>query len=756
MADPLAEDETTESRSLTRTARILIVSVDPALVRTLTSCLNELEHVVCAVVAGEDVRSATPCPDLAMVDLGLDEEAGAAIEAATQIEHRLEAPVLYVADSMDDPRLQQACAKAPFGYVVKPVDARHLRLGIDAALIAHGREGAIRERAAPPAPAGARRSLGGSRPDAEWAASLSKTIIESASEGIAVVDMDGRFRAVNSVGQSMAEKEDPPVATVDEWLKRHQVFHRDGQTPFAYEELPHIRALRGEAANDVDVVVKSAVVKENAERWGHFRITAKPIRSAAGRPLGALIVVRNTTATVRTEVELRRTVTELHRRMQVGDAIVRSMSDGVVVVDKDLDFTLFNPSAERIMGIGITDTGPSEWSEKYGIFFPDKVSPVPPAELPLVRAVNGEQVEDINLFIRNPRVPRGLYISVNATPVRDDRNRLVGGVAVFRDVSRQVLEKEALTKAFARGRLEITDTILHNIGNAINSVTVGVDTVDARLRNHELLRRLKSLGRLLGEHEGDCASWLATNPQGQKVLPYLVMIVRDLRGYNTELLKTVHRVQSRVSHVVDIIRTQESFTSGTVECKVIDLKSTVDDAIMILQESLSKRSIRIEVDCTQAPDEISIQESKFHQMLVNLIKNSIEAVDELAAIPPNRRMELDPGGEGAEPAEPRIHVVARQEGDSLQVEVKDNGIGIAKKYVDFIFNAGFTTKGSGSGLGLHSIANFVVGVGGRVRAESEGIGCGATVRVTLPLSTAPDGSTNHLRQQSVSLDGPGA
>ena len=742
---------------MTRKVRILIVSVDAALVRMLTACLNELGHAVCAVVAGEDVRSATPCPDLAMIDLGLDQEASAAIEAATQIEHRLEAPVLYVAASMDDPRLQHACAKAPFGYVVQPVDARHLRLGIDAALIAHGRERAIRERAAPPARAAARRSPGRNRRDADWPASLSRTIIECASEGIAVVDMDGRFRAVNSVGRSMVDKDNPPTATVDEWMKRHQVFHSDGQTPFAYEDLPHVRALRGEAANDVDVVVKSAAMEENEEQWGYFRVTAKPIRSAAGCALGALIVVRNTTATVRAEVELRRTVAELHRRMQVGDAIVRSMSDGVVVVDKDLNFTLFNPSAERIVGIGITDTAPSEWSERYGIFFPDKMSPVPPEELPLVRAVNGDQVDDLNLFIRNPRVPRGVYISVNATPVRDDRNRLVGGVAVFRDVSRQVLEKEALTKAFARGRLEIIETILHNIGNAINSVTVGVDTIDARLRNHELLCRVMSLGDLIREHEGDCPSWLTKNPQGQKVLPYLVMLIHDLRDYNSELLNTVHRVQSRVRHIVDIIRTQASFTSGTVECKVTNLKSTIDDAIMVLQESLSKRSLEVEVDCTHAPDEIAVQESKFHQMLVNLIKNSIEAVDELAAIPSNRGVELDPGGKGTGPAEPRIRIVARKEGDSLEVEVEDNGIGIAKKYVDFIFNAGFTTKGGGSGLGLHSIADFVVGVGGRVRAESEGIGFGATVRVTLPLPVAgPDGSTNHLHQRLVSLDGPGA
>ena len=50
-----------------------------------------------------------------------------------------------------------------------------------------------------------------------------------------------------------------------------------------------------------------------------------------------------------------------------------------------------------------------------------------------------------------------------------------------------------------------------------------------------------------------------------------------------------------------------------------------------------------------------------------------------------------------------------------------------------MFNAGYTTKKEGSGLGLHSAANFVIGSGGSIRPLSDGIGHGATLRVTLRL-----------------------
>src|SRR5438094_10448114 len=75
-------------------------------------------------------------------------------------------------------------------------------------------------------------------------------------------------------------------------------------------------------------------------------------------------------------------------------AILRSMSAGVVVAHRSGKFLLFNPEAERIFGFGATRTSPAEWAQCYGCYLPDRVTPYPPDQLPLVRAIRGEDVEE--------------------------------------------------------------------------------------------------------------------------------------------------------------------------------------------------------------------------------------------------------------------------------------------------------------------------------------------------------------------------
>ena len=156
--------------------------------------------------------------------------------------------------------------------------------------------------------------------------------------------------------------------------------------------------------------------------------------------------------------------------------------------------------------------------------------------------------------------------------------------------------------------------------------------------------------------------------------------------------------------------------------KDVNLQHEISDAIRVLQDSLDRRGIKIDVDCENAPQEIRIQESQFHQMMVNLIKNSLEAIDELAAM-----------GGLVEP--PRIQLRAYIEGEFLHLYVSDNGIGIEPKNSQRIFSAGYTTKKSGIGIGLHSVANFVVGLGGEIRPLSNGIGKGTTMCIMLRCSS---------------------
>ena len=292
---------------------------------------------------------------------------------------------------------------------------------------------------------------------------------------------------------------------------------------------------------------------------------------------------------------------------------------------------------------------------------------------------------------------------------------------VFHDVTERVHAEQALMQAFAQGRMEVVDTILHNIGNAINSVSIGVGTVREELRQNAPLRRFSALARTLEAHRSDLLSYLSDDPQGRKVVPFIQALAADAAAQNERLTRTVDRVKSRVAHIVDIINTQKSFHEGTTARKIVNLRQSINDALKVLAESLASRGIELRVDCARAPGEVRIDESRFHQMMVNLVKNAMEAIDELA--------------QQAAPAARRIAVDCYLQNEFLVIDVVDSGIGIKDDRHRLIFTAGYTTKKDGTGLGLHSAANFVIASGGKIFPLSGGIGKGTTMRVMLRRSS---------------------
>ena len=547
---------------------------------------------------------------------------------------------------------------------------------------------------------------------------LMEAMFNSVSDGVVVTDTEGEFLFVNPRAEKMVGMGATDTPS-DQWSETYGTYYPDGERLFPSEELPLARAMRGEPVDDVELLIRNQERPEGV----NISVSARPLLDGGDVLKGGMIVLRDITALKRTETELKQTVHRLQIQARLMETIFNSISDGVVAADENGDFTIFNPSAERIVGIGSTDTGPDEWSDRYGIFFADRETAVPTGELPLVRAIAGQPCDEMEMFIRNPTVPDGVYISVSGRPLPDDAGATKGGVIVFRDVTERMLAEEALVQAFSQGRLEIVDTILHNIGNAINSVAVGVGTIAEHLTDNELVSRLSALGKSIEAHRDDWIPYLENDPQGQKVMPFILALADDFSSQNALLQDTIRRVQGRVDHIVDIIRTERLFESEeAMTRKDIDLRGAIADAVKLLQESLSRRGTRVEIDCQDAPDEIRIQESKFHQMLVNLTKNAMEAIDELAAS----------GGLGEEPC---IRLRAYVEGEFLVLEATDNGVGIEAANSRRIFAAGYTTKERGSGLGLHSTANFVIGSGGRIRALSDGLGKGTTMRVELRLSS---------------------
>ena len=423
------------------------------------------------------------------------------------------------------------------------------------------------------------------------------------------------------------------------------------------------------------------------------------------------------------EGRLGQAAAEMQGRTQLLEAVVNSIGDGVIVVDEKGKSTIVNPSAERILGDRAFDVSAEGWTNHYDIFYPDGETRVPREELPLVRALSrDESIDDQDLFVRCGHRPDGVYLRASARPLWNSAGSVRGGVATFRDVTEQMMAQDALMQAFAQGRLEMVDTILHNIGNAINSVTTGIETVHRTLADDPLLRRLRALADAVGAHRDDWIDYIKNDSQGRKVMPFLIALAEDFASRNEELAKTAGRVKDRANHIADIIRTQDMPGNSKIDRVDVNLRTAFADGVGVLEDSLRKRSVKIEIDCESAPKEIRIQKSRFHQMIVNLTKNAMEAIDDLTA-------------SGGLTETPCIRLRAYVEEDSLKLEVSDNGIGIAGTNPRILFTAGYTTKKSGSGLGLHSTANYVIGMGGQIRPLSEGMGKGTTMLVTLPLSS---------------------
>src|SRR6266404_593622 len=126
---------------------------------------------------------------------------------------------------------------------------------------------------------------------------------------------------------------------------------------------------------------------------------------------------------------------ELFRTNDILHSILSDMGDAVIVGDKHGNFLLFNPAAQRMFGQGATQTPPAEWPRRHGLYLPDKVTPFPADQLPLRRSIRGEEVNNIEVYVRNEKVPQGLWTRINGRPLRESNGELIGGVIVCRDIT---------------------------------------------------------------------------------------------------------------------------------------------------------------------------------------------------------------------------------------------------------------------------------------------------------------------------------
>ena len=142
----------------------------------------------------------------------------------------------------------------------------------------------------------------------------------------------------------------------------------------------------------------------------------------------------------------RSNVTSNHHKPDFMRNVLDSIAEAVIVADRDFNLLYFNQAAQRLHEMREKACASTEWAREYGIYLPDKITPCPHEEIPLVRVLRGELPEFVELYIKKSD-GSGCAVESTGRPLLDSQGNIIGGVVVFSDISERQNIQVALHKA---------------------------------------------------------------------------------------------------------------------------------------------------------------------------------------------------------------------------------------------------------------------------------------------------------------------
>jgi signal transduction histidine kinase len=271
-----------------------------------------------------------------------------------------------------------------------------------------------------------------------------------------------------------------------------------------------------------------------------------------------------------------------------------------------------------------------------------------------------------------------------------------------------------LDQSYRSGIAEMASGVLHNLRNQLAPLAMRL----GRLREQTAVEDDDKIDRALDE------LMVASVPADRKakIVKYIRMSMRVEKDGRCKTAEQLSGLVDDFVRLKNVLQDMDRFSrAGSDEVESTLLYDVVQETIGMLPTFPDVR-MGIKVDATlQALPPVLGKSFALRHILHNVMINALEAI--AASNRPRGELRIS------------ASVTTIDGRDFVELRLDDDGIGIAAETLPEIFGRGFSTKkGERGGSGLHWSANCIAAMGGKIVAESEGIGHGTTFRLTLPVA----------------------
>ncbi|TAG14697.1 MAG: sensor histidine kinase [Sphingobacteriia bacterium] len=319
----------------------------------------------------------------------------------------------------------------------------------------------------------------------------------------------------------------------------------------------------------------------------------------------------------------------------------------------------------------------------------------------------------IELNINQQQVNRFFYFTINK--INTDTISFV-----FDDIT-ELQEKENLIreaiqeKAVEQSKFEMASGVLHDIGNAV----VGFGSYINRIKNHLNYSDHKNLLGLWGFLEKNKHHFEPGigSAKTTAMMDMVAAIAKNQEKNAMEANQIISEQMGIINHISEILVIQRQYIKGhSVERESINIRSIVNDSIAMIMPSLVKKGIEMVVDIPISISKVKGDKTRLMQVFLNLIKNASESI------------------ESADLPDKKISISTTQTTDMVEIKLIDTGTGFEKLNAEELFKRGYTSKESGSGIGLYNCRSIIESHQGTLELVSEGSGKGATAILTFKIA----------------------